>query len=471
MNIDKVIFVSSGMLSPKKWDNRLAREHLYINYGLLGLASILSQKGYSVEVLDGKFEDTHYFVNRLLKNSHSISGYPLFLSLPSYYALPWARLFCQLLKDKIPHIKIVIGGRWVANHNGRWLKSQLPNSDLIVYGTAERRIETLLDTSIWETIKHTNISSYNLPEDPLSEYPSLDYSLLRNFYEYNPSIEISRGCGMGCSFCVERNVPRMKMRTPESTISSIEKLCDLYQDNSLRIYFESSYFQPNPSWTARFKELYKMKGLSIKWRTETRVEGISPKNLYDLADSGLRIIDLGLESASPTQLTRMRKCQDTKGYLNKASNLLKKCRDLGIWTKVNILLFPGETEDTIKETMDWLSLHDDCIKGISAGPLVIYLGVETNRYLEYLKKFGTVSVDDSLKKKGYVNLHLSKNMDFSKSVLVSKIISKKFMTDKDYFELKSFSYFSRRFTYEKFNEIAKNISSDNRSFRLSAFEN
>ncbi len=35
-----VLFISAGMLTPKKGDHPFARWHLYLNYGLVGLATV-----------------------------------------------------------------------------------------------------------------------------------------------------------------------------------------------------------------------------------------------------------------------------------------------------------------------------------------------------------------------------------------------------------------------------------------------
>jgi hypothetical protein len=272
---------------------------------------------------------------------------------------------------------------------------------------------------------------------------------------------------MGCLFCVERKAQKTKMRSPESTVASIEKLCRIYDDKKLNIYFENSYFNPDISWIKSFKAIFQARGLTIKWRTETRCEGVSPLHMAELATAGLKIIDLGLESASPTQLKRMGKCRDPHSYLRKVSSLLKNCKDLGIWVKVNILLYPGESSTTIEESMHWLLLHKNCIKGVSVGPLVVFLDENSKDFLSKIAKYGARPVnDDSLLSNGYVNLHLSDEIDFDRSCYIARQISKEFMSDRDYYDLKSFSYFSRNLTFNTFKNIARSIPPENRPFKI-----
>ena len=136
---------------------------------------------------------------------------------------------------------------------------------------------------------------------------------------------------------------------------------------------------------------------------------------------------------------------------------MKICNSLGIWAKVNVLLYAGETEDTINETIDWLGKHKECIKGVSVNPLIVY-GKDKNTlsYLDELKEYGAEPVDKDFFSKGYTMMNLSKNVPFEVSEQYRIQISKLFLNSNDYFDLKSFSYFPKSFTKEKFNEICLN---------------
>jgi hypothetical protein len=50
----------------------------------------------------------------------------------------------------------------------------------------------------------------------------------------------------------------------------------------------------------------------------------------------------------------MKKSSRADRYLSKASTLLRACRDHGILVKVNVLLYAGETIQTLEQTSDWL---------------------------------------------------------------------------------------------------------------------
>jgi radical SAM superfamily enzyme YgiQ (UPF0313 family) len=79
--------------------------------------------------------------------------------------------------------------------------------------------------------------------------------------------------------------------------------------------------------------------LKLKWRAETRVDHMAARHVEILAKAGLRVLDLGLESASAKQFEIMEKTRSPDVYLRKASELPQACHDNGVWTKVNVLLY------------------------------------------------------------------------------------------------------------------------------------
>ena len=460
MSRDTVVFVSAGMLRPKKHDNAVARLHLYLNYGLLSLASVVDRSGLTACVHHGRFSSPYDFVMSLAKGGVLETQFSLFLSLPSTYAIPWAQEFCRLAKLLYPCLKIIVGGRWVIGSEASWISQKLPQASLFVYGTAEDRVLELLNYENWPRIHSTSRSFSLLPEPPLLSLPDLNYLVMPDFREFQPSLELSRGCGLGCSFCLEKASPLGTMRTPQHTVEALGLYTAVYGTPYIHPYFESSYFRPTMSWSREFRDLYKNEGLGIQWRCETRVDGLSPEILSNLAQTGLKVVDLGLESASATQLLRMRKTSKPTVYLQRASTFLRECKSLGIWAKVNVLLYAGETFDTLKETIDWLESHRECIKGVSVNPLTVYgHDVSAKQFLDEVSQWGARPVDSiAWMATGLTQLHLSDVIDYDMSMELCRLISKQFMSDRDYYDLKSFSYFPRSMSYAKFRELIEKVS-------------
>lgn len=435
------------MLTPKKQDTPFGRRHTYLNYGILGLASMVYQSGLPSIVYHGKFKDPKSFWAGAVADDIKQSTFPLLISLPSYFAVSWASEFCRIAKRECPDIKIILGGRWVIDGDPEWLRRKIPEATHIISGLAENQIYDLLSISHVEAQQN---SSNGTPSE--INYPLYNYSILDEWWTFQPSIEVSRGCGMKCNFCVESKVKYEGILTPNEVHNRIEKYQYFYGSNQINPYFEASIFRPPISWCREFSNLRLKSNTKTLWRCESRVDTLTPEHIKHLATAGLKVLDLGLESASHTQLTNMRKTTNTSHYLKRASDLLQACSDNDVWAKVNVLLYPGETMDTLNETINWLLLRKNQIKGVSTSPLFIY---GTNRYafeyLDSLKQLGASVVEsDSLKKKGYAKIHLSSEISaFQASEEVLRI-ARTFMNENDYFDLKSFSYFDRQYSYDDF---------------------
>jgi len=452
--MESIFLISAGMLRPKKRDTILARRHYYLNYGLLSLATKLFRAGHKSKVVHGLFRSPEDILYRLKNLGYNQPKYPLLISLPSFYALTWGAQFCRLIKNEFPKQFIIVGGRWVVNNRVEYIYKKIPEIDLVVCGTAEDCIVKFISAaksrdSFFPASKDCN-RSYNCESGTPNYF--LEYDLLDEAVSYNPSIEVSRGCGMGCKFCEERSSKLMPIQKAIHIVRHMEYISKFYGTDLLNVYFEASNFIPSARWA---KELYLSKksiGLRTCWRCESRVDTINLNSLSFLAKSGLKVMDIGLESASPIQLQRMGKTKNFKEYLSKASELLNILYDLGIWSKINILLYPGETYDTINETLHWLNYRRHQIKGVSVGPLTLF-GLNDEIALKYgeITSFGAKIVEENEFGLETVKcLNLSDEISLSIANEICQKISRMFMNAKDYFDLKSFSYFSRDYSYNDF---------------------
>ncbi|EMJ4935768.1 radical SAM protein [Pseudomonas nitroreducens] len=436
-----VVFVSAGMLSPKKRDHMLARRQLYLNYGVLSLATILDSMGTSTLVVHGEHGEPADVLAMLLDKGIFPSQLPVMLSIPSFYALPWAQTFCRLVRVADPDARIIVGGRWVVGPDPDWLRAKLPEVDLLVPGLAEPLIASLL----------TNAPDLRRLPAPTPNV-ALNHALVLGFERYQPSIEASRGCGMGCAFCEERDIRLEKLRAPEHIARTLAAVASQYGGGEIRPYFQSSMFAPNEKWGSGLANAVRAAGLDISWRTESRVDALTPETIACLAEAGMRVLDLGLETASPTQILNMRKSPDPDRYLERASNLLRACSNHGIAAKVNVLLYAGETAKTLDETRSFLDEHKGSIAGVSVGPVVAYGPPKTaNILLNEWSRIGAAPVDpSSANDSGISMIHLSHDFDAKSAEAASLELSRRYMDADAYFNLKSFSYYPRDYARADF---------------------
>lgn len=427
-----LFFISAGQKDVKKSPNIINKKNLYLNYGLLGLASIAKRSGFNPILLHGNFSSPDDFLNECITLGIGYTKKPVFISMPSFYALSWLKEFTEKLKSKFPSTHIILGGRWVIDGQSELLHKELPVVSSIIDGLGEKAIIEIL----------------NINESQPS-YPCLDYTVLHRRHLYQAAIEVSRGCGQGCSFCQERNEKLLAPKDPKIIIDEAKNILLHDNLNKMNIYFEASLFQPNAAWTKKLIEQQNNNSCFFDWRAESRVDKFRTEIIPLLAKSGLKVLDLGLESASPVQLERMGKTSRPEEYLGRASDLLYALNESGIHVKINILLFAGENKFTIRETYNWLEAHKKLIKGVSVGPVIAF-GWDDNKrdFIKRLSSFGADALPT--KQIGITHLNLSKEITYHDSLRISKEISKSFMTADDYYYLKSFSYFPRDYTYIDF---------------------
>lgn len=436
---DTILMIASGMKRKKKEFMKYNANNVYLNYGLLGLATILYNKGYvGVRMFQGDDKSTENLIEDIYNEGIEINSltYPVFISIPSFFAITWAEEFISEIKKIKKDIKVIVGGRWTVDNNLEWIKQRLPLVDFVCRGCPDEYIEDILEPSNWE--------KYVEPGEAKSAFENFNYELLFQYKKYQPSIEICRGCGNGCAFCLEGKYRLTKRKSALSVIKEAESVCKLYEDDHLNFYFEASIFNPTLEWAKEFKKYYDEYGMKFKWRFETRVDVINLEVLDILAGAGLKVIDLGLESASPRQLERMEKTKDAEKYLKKAEALLDKAFDCDIWCKLNILLYVGETKETLNETLEWLGGKK--YKGLSVNPFILYLNGEgIIGFIDKIKEIAQIEVDEEeLNEKGYLFIDLSNEITSDEAKKISRDIEEKYMSREDYMDLKRICYMERK---------------------------
>lgn len=437
---DVIVMIAAGMLKKKKEFMNSNFESMYLNYGLLGLATILYDKGYkNVKMFQGDYKHPLAVFEELKECNIEVSNihFPVFVSVPSFFSVQWAADFIKELKRLNKNISVILGGRWVVDRNKEWIKQHIPEVDFISCGCPDEIIDKLLYKGNW--------TKYNKIVSAKSNFKHFNYSLLHDFLKYQPQIEVSRGCPMGCEFCLEKNYNICSMKEPEEVIEEIHETIEQYGTPDLNFYFEATMFNPTVEWAEKFCRFYQEKDMKFHWRFESRVDTLNIDAMRILSNAGLKVIDLGLESASVKQLLRMNKSTNPQVYLEKASILIKELNLVNIWVKLNILLYLGENKQTIEETMQWLDEHSKYIKGVSVNPFIFYLdGKNTEKYVERIIELTGIEADlELLHEQGYLNVDLSEEITFAVAKDYSNYIASRYMSEDDFIDLKRICYLRR----------------------------
>ena len=431
-----IFCIAAGQLSPKKEDTRINRKNRYLNFGLLSVATRVKRAGLDPIQLQGDFTDPSTFLELCLEWGIEETKYPILFSVPTFYALDWAAQFLTLLKAAIPECTVYVGGRWVIDGSPDLLKTHLPQADRIINGLGESQVLDILGLSA---------------EEPLAKIPKLDFSILANRCDYQPSIEVARGCGMGCSFCQEGGIDLSQMKPVPDLVEELNQT--LRHNDGLRPmtpYFQASMFRPRKQWLEELVAHRAQLPDNLQWRAQSRVDMLSASQIGLLAEAGLKVLDPGLESASPRQLKAMDKSSKPEVYLRKASKLIEAAAEHDIYVKLNLLLYAGENDETISETHSWLTEHHSLFKGISIGPVLAFGWPDRSAdFVAQLQNQGA-SVNNKASQTGITKFDLSPSVSHDYAQLIAKNLSREFMAAEDYFYLKAFSYFPRSYRYREF---------------------
>jgi anaerobic magnesium-protoporphyrin IX monomethyl ester cyclase len=160
-------------------------------------------------------------------------------------------------------------------------------------------------------------------------------------------IVTSRGCTAGCKFCIKHVSYQnsVRLRSPEKILEELQLLDELGVHN---IHMYADLFTINREQVVGLCELILASGLKVRWTCNSRVDYVDREMLRLMARAGCWLISWGIESANETILKRIH-----KGYRKEqAFRALRWAKEAGIknWGYF-IIGLPGETEETIRETI------------------------------------------------------------------------------------------------------------------------
>lgn len=162
-------------------------------------------------------------------------------------------------------------------------------------------------------------------------------------------IVTSRGCPAGCKFCIKHvsYQTSVRIRSPQLIFEEIQYLATL---GIHHVHMYADLFTVNRQQVVDLCRLIIDSGLKVSWTCNSRVDYVDEEMLQLMGQAGCWYISWGIESANEQILKRAH-----KGYKKEqAFTALKWARAAGIhnWGYF-IIGLPGETEETIQETIQY----------------------------------------------------------------------------------------------------------------------
>jgi anaerobic magnesium-protoporphyrin IX monomethyl ester cyclase len=427
------------------------------NYGLLSVASVAVQNGYDVDVwdtADPAFSDDGALSDALHSAAPSVVG----LSCISGFSYPRMLRLSSTIRRALPNSTIVVGGM---DHVGRiplLVLDEAPEIDAVVSGYGEMPFLAVLNAkrSNSRSISAPGVTTRDHSEvaidlDKLAPLPNLDYRRYLGLRSLPASVELARGCPFSCAFCISAG-GSLKRRTPTDLAEQMLQACIAYDDARLRLYLEAPIATFGKDYLKSLRAELSARGISPTWRAESRVDVLRPELVDELAESGCRVLDLGLESASPKVLAWMQKTFNPPDYLRRSAELLGALAQAEIFSKVNVLFYAGETMETVTETRDFLFERKSEIGAIAAGPLYLYPGIGGEARIRMLleEQGGGTIESDEWKSRHLIPVNPSRELGFEQLSELALEWEREFQSAHDYWYNRQWGYFSPGTSYAEF---------------------
>ncbi len=162
-------------------------------------------------------------------------------------------------------------------------------------------------------------------------------------------IVTSRGCPAGCTFCIKHVSYQfgLRLRSPQLLMEEMWALKRLGINN---IHMYADLFTVHRDQVVELCNMMINEKIDIKWTCNSRVDFVDEEMLNLMAKAGNRLISWGIESANEQILKHARK----GAYREKVEQALTWAKKAGIMNWGYFIIgLPGETEESIRETIDF----------------------------------------------------------------------------------------------------------------------
>ena len=293
------------------------------------LASIFYNNGHSVEYLTNQIPNSDIVII-----SSSMVDYK--------HEIKWA--------DKIRKKGIKVG--FLGPFSSVKPELFLEHSDFIIGGEPEEVAMKITDKWIPEGFVESrpikNIDSIPFPKWDIFNISEYSYVPALKEVPFLPILS-SRGCSFTCNYCPYLVNYTWRERSSENVLREIDYLVKKFKIKGM--LFRDPLFSLNKKRTREIAEGLIQKNYKIKWACETRLDLLNEEHIDILHESGLRVINVGIESADNDVLEKATRKAIPKVHQEK---IIRYCEQKGIRvTAFYIIGLPDDTEESILKTIQY----------------------------------------------------------------------------------------------------------------------
>lgn len=277
--------------------------------------------------------------------------------------------FARMLKERYPHLTIVIGGANVEGPMGRGALRSFPWLDAVVSGEGENVIVPLVEAvlngedysqvpGVWT--RHRSEAK----QPPRVKMDDLPYPIFDDFFDQHSAVDIqdtilpaimvetSRGCWWGehshCTFCGLNGLNMaFRSKSPQRAVKEITTLWDRYSDRASNVLAVDNILDYRYINTVLPQLAQHTKRFSLFYETKANLK---KQQIDAFARANIKYIQPGIESLSTHVLKVMRKGISAINNVQ----MLKWCQEYHLTVFWNILWgFPGESPEDYVESNEW----------------------------------------------------------------------------------------------------------------------
>ncbi len=313
-----------------------------------------------------------HWSQELAKSDSHVIGFSAF-----HHNVPLILDMAARIKKINPSKIIVVGGPQTTYDAESLYADQI---DFLIIGDGEVIFEELLNTldngshpDLVQGIAYKSAEGWKKTSDrkntlDLNKIAPPDFSdfKLEQYPELFIPLETSRGCVYRCTFCSETIMfSPFRFKKAEFTYNEIKTLQKQVGKNSNFFYFTDSLINGHIRELDELCDIILENNDYFHWGGKAVIrEKMTRDFLQKLYDAGCRLLDFGIESASPNVLKDMKK-SFTREI---AERVIKDCHEIGI--KVHLMWivgFPTETEEDHRLSMSFVKDNHEYIHAVSPG--------------------------------------------------------------------------------------------------------
>ncbi len=357
-NKTKIAFVTPPL------EAGVAHHPLFPPIGLAYMAAVLEQNGFEVRIFDCPVCE----INHEKLKAELEAFQPTIVGIGSMTpTIDSALKAAQVAKEVSADTKVIMGGPH-ATFSDKQILADEKSVDLIVRGEGE---ETILELAkqLPEMQKLGDVKGITFRKDK-EIIQALDRPFIQNLdalprpaYKYVPvkkywiagrkllPIMTSRGCPFHCSYCVASEMFGIKFRARSSknVLDELEWLRDEYGAEGIAFQDDTLTFDKN-----RAMEICDgiiERKINLPWGCGTRADVVTKEVLAKMSKAHCNETMFGVESGCQ----RIRDSMKKKITTNQCENAVRWAKEVGMFVTVSVILgYPGETKETLRETLDFV---------------------------------------------------------------------------------------------------------------------